>query len=120
MPRRVVITGLGVVTALGDSLEPFWAGLLEGRSGVSNLTLFDTTHFKVHFGGQVHDWESTGAGALPGRLAFWLEFRISFPDCPQRSSKRTTLPVFTRLRLDSCFICCLPSLAYVRQLLRRR
>ena len=57
MRRRVVITGLGVVTALGDTLDQFWAGLLEGRSGVSNLTLFDTTHFKVHFGGQVHDWD---------------------------------------------------------------
>ncbi len=57
MPRRVVITGLGVVTALGDSLDPFWSGLTEGRSGVSNLNLFDTTHFKVHFGGQVHDWD---------------------------------------------------------------
>lgn len=57
MPRRVVITGMGVVTALGDSLEPFWSGLLEGRSGISNLTLFDTTHFKVHFGGQVHGWD---------------------------------------------------------------
>src|SRR3954447_19248168 len=54
MPRRVVITGLGVVTALGDTLDQYWSGLLEGRSGVSNLTLFDTTQFKVHFGGQVH------------------------------------------------------------------
>jgi 3-oxoacyl-[acyl-carrier-protein] synthase II len=57
MPRRVVITGLGVVTALGETLDRFWSGLLEGRSGVSNLNLFDTTHFKVHFGGQVHDWD---------------------------------------------------------------
>ena len=57
MPRRVVITGLGVVTALGDKVESFWSGLLEGRSGVANLDLFDTTHFKVHFGGQVHGWD---------------------------------------------------------------
>ena len=57
MPRRVVITGLGVLTALGDTLDQFWSGLVEGRSGVSNLTLFDTTHFKVHFGGQVHDFD---------------------------------------------------------------
>src|SRR3954470_7269116 len=57
MPRRVVITGLGVVTALGDTLDRFWSGLCEGRSGVSDLTLFDTTHFKVHFGGQVHDFD---------------------------------------------------------------
>lgn len=55
-PRRVVITGMGVVTALGDTLDQFWSGLIEGRSGVGPLTLFDTTEFKVHFGGQVRDW----------------------------------------------------------------
>jgi 3-oxoacyl-[acyl-carrier-protein] synthase II len=57
MPRRVVITGMGVVTALGHTLDGFWAGLCEGRSGVSALTLFDTTDFKVHFGGQVHHFD---------------------------------------------------------------
>ncbi len=57
MPRRVVITGLGLVTALGDTVDRFWSGLCEGRSGVANLDLFDTTHFKVHFGGQIHGWD---------------------------------------------------------------
>jgi 3-oxoacyl-[acyl-carrier-protein] synthase II len=56
MSRRVVITGMGVVTALGRDLDVFWPALLEGRSGVGPLTLFDTTAFKVHFGGQVNDW----------------------------------------------------------------
>ncbi len=56
-PRRVVITGMGVVTALGDTLDAFWSSLCEGRSGVGPLTLFDTTDFKVHFGGQVRDWD---------------------------------------------------------------
>ena len=56
MSRRVVITGMGVVTALGDTLETFWTGLVEGRSGVGNLDLFDTSDYKVHFGGQVHGW----------------------------------------------------------------
>jgi 3-oxoacyl-[acyl-carrier-protein] synthase II len=58
MPRRVVITGLGVVTALGSTLESFWTGLCEGKSGIAPLTLFDTTEFKVHFGGQVHGWDA--------------------------------------------------------------
>ena len=57
MPRRVVITGMGVVTALGETLDQFWSGLCEGRSGIAELDLFDTTHFKVHFGGQVHGWD---------------------------------------------------------------
>ncbi|HKI19284.1 MAG TPA: beta-ketoacyl-ACP synthase II, partial [Isosphaeraceae bacterium] len=55
--RRVVITGMGVVTSLGDRLERFWSALCAGQSGVAPLTLFDTTEFKVHFGGQVHDWD---------------------------------------------------------------
>ena len=56
-PRRVVITGMGVVTALGDTLDGFWSALCAGQSGVAPLTLFDTTEFKVHFGGQVHGWD---------------------------------------------------------------
>ncbi len=57
MSRRVFITGIGVVTGLGHDVKSFWSGLLEGRSGVGQLTLFDTTAFKVHFGGQVRDWD---------------------------------------------------------------
>ena len=57
MARRVVITGMGVVTGLGQGLKPFWSGLCAGRSGVGPLTLFDTTEFRVHFGGQVRDWK---------------------------------------------------------------
>jgi 3-oxoacyl-[acyl-carrier-protein] synthase II len=58
--RRVVITGMGVVTSLGDRLEPFWSALCAGQSGVGPLTLFDTSEFKVRFGGQVRDWDAVG------------------------------------------------------------
>ena len=56
-PRRVVITGMGVVTALGDTLGGFWPALCAGQSGIAPLTLFDTSEFRVHFGGQVHGWD---------------------------------------------------------------
>jgi 3-oxoacyl-[acyl-carrier-protein] synthase II len=56
-PRRAVITGMGVVTSLGESLDQFWSALCSGKSGVGPLTLFDTTEFKVKFGGQVRDWD---------------------------------------------------------------
>ena len=56
MKRRVVVTGLGVVTALGRSVETFWDRLLRGDSGVGPITLFDVTGFRVQFGGQV-PWE---------------------------------------------------------------
>jgi 3-oxoacyl-[acyl-carrier-protein] synthase II len=38
-------------------LDRFWSALCAGQSGIGNLTLFDTTEFRVHFGGQVHDWD---------------------------------------------------------------
>jgi 3-oxoacyl-[acyl-carrier-protein] synthase II len=56
--RRVVITGMGVVTSLGEDLGRFWETLCAGQSGVGTLTLFDTSEFRVHFGGQVHDWDA--------------------------------------------------------------
>lgn len=51
--RRVVITGLGTVNPLGLSVPEYWRGLLAGRSGIAPITAFDTTAFKVKFGGEV-------------------------------------------------------------------
>jgi 3-oxoacyl-[acyl-carrier-protein] synthase II len=56
MTRRVVITGLGTVNSLASELKQFWNGLCAGRSGVSTIEQFDTTAFKVHFGGEVKNW----------------------------------------------------------------
>jgi 3-oxoacyl-[acyl-carrier-protein] synthase II len=60
MKRRVVITGLGAVTGLGCKISELWAGVRDGRSGVGPIDLFDTTEFKVHFGGQVRDFTTDG------------------------------------------------------------
>jgi 3-oxoacyl-[acyl-carrier-protein] synthase II len=57
MTRRAVITGLGTVNSLCSDVAGFWSGLCAGRSGVSNIELFDTTAFKVHFGGDVKDFK---------------------------------------------------------------
>jgi 3-oxoacyl-[acyl-carrier-protein] synthase II len=57
MNRRVVITGLGVVSGLAHDIENFWTGLLEGRSGVGPIDLFDPAAFKVRFAGQVRDFQ---------------------------------------------------------------
>lgn len=51
--RRVVITGMGVVTALGSSLETFWSGLLTGRSGVGPITHFDASRLPCQIAGEV-------------------------------------------------------------------
>lgn len=54
--RRVVITGLGTVNPLANDVPTYWRGLLEGRSGIGPITLFDTSAFKVHFAGEVKNF----------------------------------------------------------------
>jgi 3-oxoacyl-[acyl-carrier-protein] synthase II len=54
--RRVVITGLGTVNPLANDVPTYWRGLLEGRSGIGPITLFDSSAFKVHFAGEVKDF----------------------------------------------------------------
>jgi 3-oxoacyl-[acyl-carrier-protein] synthase II len=54
--RRVVITGMGTVNSLGSEVPEFWRALCAGRSGISQIELFDTSDFKVHFGGEVKNF----------------------------------------------------------------
>ena len=53
MKRRVVVTGIGLVSALGNTTAQTWAGLIAGRSGIDMITHFDTTGFPVRFAGEV-------------------------------------------------------------------
>ena len=55
--RRVVITGLGAVCCLGQDLKTVWDGVLQGRSGIGPITLFDTTDYDVHFAGECTDFD---------------------------------------------------------------
>ncbi len=55
--RRVVITGMGTVNPLGNDVPEYWNGLLAGRSGIGPITQFDTSAFKVHFGGEVKGFD---------------------------------------------------------------
>ena len=59
--RRVVVTGLGIVSPLGTGLAPSWSGAIEGRSGIGEITRFDTTayptEFPVTIAGEVPDFD---------------------------------------------------------------
>ena len=47
--RRVVVTGMGALTPIGNDLESYWNGLISGTSGCANITHFDATNFKTKF-----------------------------------------------------------------------
>jgi len=55
--RRVVITGLGCVTALAESVEGLFTALCEGKSGVSTVESFDTSEYPVRFGGEIKSFD---------------------------------------------------------------
>lgn len=58
--RRVVITGLGVVTSLGCEVETFWRNLLNGKSGVGPVTHFDASGVPSRIGAEVRDFDASG------------------------------------------------------------
>lgn len=57
--RRVVITGVGAITSLGQEKRQIWSALCEGKSGIKPITSFDTSGFDVHFGGEAGDFDPT-------------------------------------------------------------
>lgn len=60
MKRRVVITGMGAVTALSCQLEDLWKRVCAGESGIGQIKAFDTTNYKVKFGGEISNWSTAG------------------------------------------------------------
>jgi 3-oxoacyl-[acyl-carrier-protein] synthase II len=55
--RRVVITGLGMITPLGSTVDKSWAGLTAGKSGIGPITRFDATDLETKIAGEVHDFD---------------------------------------------------------------
>src|SRR5215470_12895611 len=62
MRRRVVITGLGVVTSLGEVVDEYWEALCAGRSGIKTITRWDPSKFPVRFGGECTHFDVTKYG----------------------------------------------------------
>ena len=54
--RRVVITGLGAITPIGNNVEEFWDGIKEGKCGIDQITAFDTSDFKVKLAAEIKDY----------------------------------------------------------------
>ena len=57
--RRVVVTGMGAITPIGNDVETFWNGLKEKKLGFGPITYFDTTDYKAKLAAEVKDFEPT-------------------------------------------------------------
>ncbi|HTL73695.1 MAG TPA: beta-ketoacyl-ACP synthase II [bacterium] len=66
--RRVVVTGLGVVTPLGNDLNSFWQGLITGQCGIDKITSFDAAPFSTQIAGEVKNFDPTLAFPSPKEI----------------------------------------------------
>jgi 3-oxoacyl-[acyl-carrier-protein] synthase II len=55
--RRVVVTGIGVISPIGNDLKSFWGNLVEGKSGIREITQFDSSTFDCHIAGEVREFD---------------------------------------------------------------
>src|SRR6266545_4470857 len=62
MKRRVVITGLGVVTSLGETVDELWENVCAGKSGITSITRWDTSKYPTRFGGECARFDVTKYG----------------------------------------------------------
>ncbi len=66
--RRVVLTGMGVVTPIGNDLDTFWKNLLSGQCGIDKITAFDATPYDTHIAAQVKDFDPAPAFPSPKEI----------------------------------------------------
>lgn len=59
MSTRVVVTGMGIISPVGNNINDFWNGLISGKNGIGKVTKFDTTEFKACLAGEVKDFDPT-------------------------------------------------------------
>lgn len=100
MTRRVVVTGLGLVSSLGCQVAEFWSRICQGQSGIAPLELFDASKYRVRFGGEVRNF--TLDGYLPPKDAKRLDRFTQFALVAAIEAVKDSGLDFTREDLFRC------------------
>ncbi len=76
MKRRIVVTGMGIITPLSCDVDECWKQILECKSGIHDIQLFDTSDIKVKIGGDVYDWQYGETSADAKRIDRYSQFAM--------------------------------------------
>lgn len=94
MKKRVVVTGLGMITPLGTGTEKSWQGLIAGQSGISAIDAFDASQFDSKIAGQVRDFEP--ADFMPAKeikkMDRFIHFSLAASDMAMQDAKLQVSP----------------------------
>ena len=82
MDRRVVITGIGAISCVGNNVNDFWNAVINGKCGISTVDRFDVTPFRTHVAGQIKDFDITKYMSVKEarRLAPFCQYAIAAAD----------------------------------------
>jgi len=88
LPRRVVVTGVGIVSSLATGTEETWQAVLAARSGISRITAFDATAFPAKIAGEVHDFDPSKfiEKKEVRRLGRFIQFAVAASDFAMTAS----------------------------------
>jgi 3-oxoacyl-[acyl-carrier-protein] synthase II len=90
----VVVTGVGLVTALGTGTEETWKGLCEGRSGVSKISRFDSTQFSTRIAAEVRDFDPAQWFEKKDikKMDYFIHYAVAAADCAMKQAQLTITP----------------------------
>ena len=77
--RRVVVTGLGCISPLGNSVDATWAGIKAGKSGINTITHYDNTNFKVKYAAEVKDFKASDYmdSSAARKMALYTQYAVA-------------------------------------------
>jgi 3-oxoacyl-[acyl-carrier-protein] synthase II len=96
--RRVVVTGIGLVSSLGIGTEANWAGIKAGRSGIGSITKFDATHFATRIAGEVKNFDPLAYVEKKDvkKMDIFIQYAIAASQCAMDDSGLTITPELSR------------------------
>lgn len=98
MSRRVVITGMGAITPIGNNVDEFWESLKKGKVGIGPITKFDTTNFKVNLAAEVKGFD--GKDYLDGKACKRLDLFSQYAIVAAREAMKQSGYVVTEENAD--------------------
>ena len=101
--KRIVITGVGCISSVGNSLNDMWTSLINGKSGIKPITLFDSRDYKAHFAGEAH-YNACDFGFTVREATLYVRSVLHAVSAAQQAVMDSGIDFLNRDNYDVCVI----------------